>query len=220
MRSLKSKDTILGVSAIFYKYDFLGLRLMGAPKDEYSGEAKQLLKRLRFELFLRSPNVRVSKDDNKTPYKRLDFTLEEILEQLCRTLDFFNSNDGSVGAIYNMKEGMIGYTKAKLEPCDRNKHVLFAKDLYDYIVDEKEVDLDPSQVDEKYCDFLRQTIKEEIETQGYDWPDFDLDGEWSLRDKNERELNDILWEIAPDPILVSFMQKNKDNENQEEDEKS
>ncbi len=210
MRNLKSKETYDYVTAIWYKHDFMGLRRMGFPKNEYDLEARKFLYRLRFRRFLRG----------NYEYTFKSFTFEEVLEELCRTIDDFEGDDGSVNPMFKPEKETkkikhIGYSSPKLNPVERDKYKSFAQDLYDYIVDEKEISLDTSKVDEKYCNFLRNKIKESIEEQGYTWSEAGLDGPWSLDNMNRRELNEVLWLIDPDPILVK-RSKNRIDEDKED----
>jgi len=195
MRSLKSKETKEMISAILYKHDISKFRAMGAPKDEYLPEAIQILYRLRFKLFIRN--------DNKDQFALKGFTYKEILEEVCRTHDFFNENDGTVTPIlaFNKESKsftFLNYTPSKINPCNRNDeaYTFLTEDIYDYICG-KEVSLDTTEVDEMRCNSLKNKIKYKMEESGFFWNEVDLDGEWSLDGKSELELNQIFLKINP-----------------------
>ena len=210
MKNLKSKETKKMVSAIFYKHDFLGLRRMEAPADEYDGETEYFLNLLRFELFMRPDNIRFSKSDINTPKKRLDFTFEEILERICRTIDAYMSLDGSVCGLYSFNEGFIGYGDPRLNPVKRIKYIDFARDMYDYLITEKEVNLDPKTVDESHLMDVKDYLLEEIKDKGLELSDFGINSEKDFYKLTKEQLSVISEELSdPDPIFMNMENEEK-----------
>ena len=203
MKSLKSKETINDISAIWFKHDYSGFRRMECPKDEYSCEAEQMLKRLRFRIYLRG----------SYDYVFDLFTVEEIQEELCRTIDDFLCFDGSVDSLFQRdKESNenlvhVGFTDSKLNPIDRGLYEDFALDIYNYIVEEIDISLDTTKIDEEHCNYLRQEIKKNVDKKGYGWEALGIDGQLSLDDMNRDKLNSILWIVNPDPIILEAMKK-------------
>lgn len=215
MRDLKSKEVLKYISDIFYKHDiYYHLRKMGAPKNEYNSWAEHLIKRLDFEKSFRRP-IPLYRDENKnTVYSPLreNFTLEEILEQIGRTFDYYEMLDGSISEFFSLKDDkyeVSGYTEPNLNPCDRKKLKNLAIDIYNFLVKEEEVSLDTSEIDEGYRKSLISAVLRVMEEQGYTFEEIQIDGQWELDGMNIDGLNELLFEINPPAHFVD----RKKNEN-------